>query len=142
MVRYVGGSNYDRDQGLVNGAAFARKNKDEDGLSFTERGILADTLHSDISRIWEILASRMAIGKTACLCEINVGRALEALEEFADTFEFHADPLEPEGEKLPNPAHALLIGLPFEGEAIGSLKSELAGDLLRQNVQGIYPVIS
>ena len=141
VVRYVGGSQYDHATGVLNGEAFVRPQKDLDGMSFTQRLIFSTKSEDDKVEIRRVFASRMNVGKTAIFDELNVGRALAALTQFDDDFHFLADPLPAEGSKLANPAHALLIGLPFAGEAVGSLKSELAGDLLQKTVHDKFPAV-
>ena len=141
VVRYVGGSNYDHTTGEVNGSAFDRTPKDADGLSVTQRLVLSTESDKDKSEIRQVFASRMTMGKTAIFTELNVGRALAVLKQFDEDFHFLASPLISSGEKMANPAHALLIGLPFVGEAVGSLKSELAGDLLRSVVHDKFPAV-
>lgn len=139
VVRYVGGASYDPVTKEVDGGAFGRKPKDTDGLSFTIRMILDSDSESDKNRIREIFSTHIKVGKTAIFAELNVGDVEEALEEFGDGFFFQHDPLPEDGEKLANPAHAILNGLPFIGEAAGSLKSEYAGDLLKNLVLDKFP---
>ena len=130
VVRYVGGSNFDERTGKVDGSAFDRKPKDDDGLSFTRRYFLNKEDDEDKNAIREIFASRMKVGSTAQFAQLRVGDALEALSEFGDIFDFVEDELAADGDRLANPAHSLLMGLPFVDEVIGSLRSEVAGDLL------------
>ncbi len=80
------------------------------------------------------MASRMTLGRTAVFVQLNVGAALTALKEFEEDIFVCHDARSAEGTRVANPAHALIIGLPFKGEAVGSLKSELAGDRLRATV--------
>lgn len=139
VVRYVGGSHYSEDTHEVDGSAFDRKPKDDDGLSFTRRFLLSDDEGDDENKIREIFDSRMKVGSTAQFAQLKVADALSALTEFEEVFEFVEDKLDAEGDALANPAHALLLGLPFAGESIGSLKSEVAGDLLSQCVNYCFP---
>ena len=132
VVRYVGGSQFDSNTGKV----------DADGLSFTEVGVLARNRQADEAQIRTVCGSRIKLGATACFAELNVGAALKALEEFEEEFSFVVDPLPAYGTALENPAHALLLGLPFKGEAIGSLRSELAGDLLAKKVLRTFPAVA
>ena len=141
VVRYVGGSQYDHATGILNGEAFIRPLKDIDGMSFTQRLIFSTNSEDDKNEIRRVFASRMNVGKTAIFAELNVEKALTALAQFEEEFHFLADPLPLDGSKLANPAHSLLIGLPFAGEAVGSLKSELAGDFIRKTVHGKFSAV-
>ena len=131
VARYVGGAHVDLNTGQINGSAFDRTPKDIDGLSFTRRNILDDDCDADRAAIRQAVGSRLRFGRTAVFAELPVGIAAEALEPFDGEFFFVEDPLEAQGLALANLAHALLIGLPFRGEQVGSLKSEIAGDRLR-----------
>lgn len=137
-ARYVGGLNFDPVTKRVNIEAFDRGVKDADGLSFTRTGMLAEEQNADDSMIRKIMGSRLAIGKNAVFAVVKVGDAILSLSHFGMKFEFVADPLEEDGAKLANPAHALLLGLPFKGESVGSLNSELAGDLLVRAVNRLF----
>ncbi|MEQ1551197.1 hypothetical protein [Sphingorhabdus sp.] len=139
VVRYVGGLHYDREKDQVAGSAFDRTTKDNDGLSFTQRRILDADSEADKDSIRKVFASRMSLGRTACFAELNVGKALDALDEFEQDFSFVENPIPAEGDKLANPAHVLLIGLPFKGEVVGTLRSELAGDRLCRAIIGKFP---
>jgi hypothetical protein len=142
VVRYVGGAHLDPNTRMIGGSAFDRGPKDTDGLSFTQCGILAKQQAKDDNEIRRIIGSRIALGKTACFAELNVGEAIDALSNFERAFWFQLDPVPKDGEQLENPAQTLLIGLPFKGEAVGSLNSELAGDLLRRCIRRTFPAIA
>lgn len=131
VVRYVGGFHVDPRTGQINGSAFERTAKDVDGLSFNRRGVFAPDVEGDRAAIRRVMASRLKLGATATFAEINVGSALDALTEFEQDVFFVEHPLPAEDGKVANPAHALMIGFPFAGEQVGSLKSEVAGDRLR-----------
>ena len=137
-ARYVGGSKFDAKTARLLVTAFDRERKDADGLSFNRTGILSSVQADDDNQIRAIIASRIIVGKNAVFAEMNVGDVSRQLEHFGGEFQFEADPLEPEGTKMANPVHALLIGLPFVGETIDSLKSEVANDLLTQVVRRIF----
>jgi hypothetical protein len=139
VVRYVGGKHIGDSTGALNGSAFDRTPKDRDGLSFTQRLILFKSAKKDEAEIRRIVGSRLHMGKMAVFAELNVGAALGALKAFEADFYFREDALAAEGNMLANPAHALLIGLPFVGETVGSLRSEHAGDILRQTVRDTFP---
>ena len=141
VARYVGKSHFDPNTGGVGASAFDRMPKDTDGLSVTQCGIFAKTSNKDDAQIRRVVGSRMKLGATACFAQLNVGAALDALTTFENEFYFQEDPLFAENERLANPAHALLIGLPFKDEAIGTLKAELAGDLLKRIIQRTFPAI-
>ena len=145
VVRYVGGGSIslgpNEGEFEIGAGAFERSTKDEDGLSFIERFVLAKQSNSDEDEIRRVLGSRRSFGKTAQFAELNVGKALEALSYFDNDFYFCEDPLPEDGEMLANPAHALLIGLPFKGEPAGSMTSELAGELLSGTVERIFPAM-
>ena len=137
-ARYVGGSKFDTETARLLVAAFDRERKDEDGLSFNRTGILSSVQADDDNQIRAIMASRIIVGKNAVFAEMNVGDVCRQLAHFGGEFRFEAEPLEAEGTKLANPVHALLIGLPFVGETIDSLKSEVASDLLTQAVMRLF----
>jgi hypothetical protein len=134
VARYVGGIHIDGGTDQINGSAFDRTHKDVDGLSFTRRGVFAVDVQPDREAIRQAVGSRLRLGKTAVFVELQVGGALEALKGYDSEFEFIEDPLEAEGDALANAAHALLVGYPFKDEAVGSLKSEVAGDQLRLRI--------
>jgi hypothetical protein len=145
VVRYVGGSHVapipDSDEFEIDGSAFDRTAKDVDGLSFIERLVLSTNQKLDEDEIRSVLGARRLFGKTARFAELNVGQALEALYVFDQDFYFCEDPLPENGDIPAIPAHALLKGLPFKEEAIGSLTSEWAGELLSGAVLRTFPAI-
>ena len=141
LVRYVGGSHVDSSTGIINGSAFERTAKDTDGVSLTRRGILAAAKDHDREAIKKVVGSRLSLGKTAVFAEIRAGAVLDCLAEFEQGIFICEDPLPEVGLELANPAHALIIGFPFQGESIGSLKSEEAGDRLRHQIQDRFPAI-
>lgn len=85
------------------------------------------------------MKSRITLGKTSCFAEIVVDDVLEKLHNVDGVLiNFIEDPLPQNGKELANPAHALLKGFPFIGASIGSLTSELAGDLVRQCIKNQF----
>lgn len=138
VVRYVGGLNFDPGTGRIDGSAFDRRPKDDDGLSFTRRYVLSEDDSADQAHIRTVFASRIKVGATAKFAQIRVGEAIGNLRYFDERFDFIEDPLDLDGTALANPAHALMIGLPFAGESVGSLRSELAGDLLARCVNFVF----
>lgn len=141
VVRYVGAAHFEQDTGVLNGSAFDRGPKDTDGLSVTRRGVLSTKRLQDETNIRLVLGSRLKLGTNALFVELNVGGILDALEEFEQEVFVCEDPLPAAGKALANPAHALIAGLPFAGEAIGSLRSEVAGDKLRALVSHSFPAV-
>jgi hypothetical protein len=141
IVRYVGGRHYDPNTGVINGGAFDRNSKDTDGLSVIRRYVFSTDDMVDQNHIRRVVGSRLKFGKTAVFAELNVGEMLRALDEFNQNISVVEDALEVDGDYLANPAHALIVGLPFAGEAIGSLKSEIAGDKIRTTIQSSFPAI-
>ncbi len=141
VARYVGGSHFDSATGQINGSAFERTPKDHDGVSFTRRSILANNQDEDRDEIRRVVGSRLKLGLSAVFAELEVGRTLSILEEFESDIFYKEDPLSAEGPYLANPAHALLIGFPFKGEQVGSLKSEVAGDRIRQCIIDRFPAV-
>ncbi|WP_174279909.1 hypothetical protein [Sphingomonas bacterium] len=139
VARYVGGLHLDPGTGQINGSAFERTAKDIDGVSFTRRGILAIGTQQDRAAIRQVMASRLRLGATAVFAELQAGTALDALSEFEQAVSFVEDALAADGDRLANPAHALLLGFPFRGEQVGSLKSEVAGDRLRSCIIDRFP---
>ncbi len=141
VARYVGGAHIDAGTGQINGSAFDRTSKDVDGLSFTRRGMFAADSEADRAVIRQVVGSRLRLRRTAVFAEVEVGSALEALHAFESAIDFIEDPLDAEEDALANPAHALLIGYPFRGESIGSLKSEVAGDQLRLRIYDRFAAV-
>lgn len=139
VTRYVGGAHFDPGTGQINGSAFDRTPRDVDGLSVNRVGFLGADVAADRAELRRVMGSRLTLGKTAVFVQLNVGEALDALAEFEEDIFFTPDPLEAVGDKLANPAHALCIGLPFKGEATGSLKSAVAGDRLRAVIRDRFP---
>lgn len=146
VARYVGGSHVTLNplsgEFEVDASAFDRTKKDHDGLSFVERLVLSTDQQRDEIEIRRVLAARRSIGKTARFAELNVGQAVEALSVFDNDFYFCEDPLSAKDGIPANPAHALLKGLPFVGEAVGSLRSEWAGELLSGIVTSTFPAVA
>ena len=141
VARYVGGSHFDPDTNQINGSAFERTPKDKDGVSVTRRNFLKSDTEEDRNEIRRIMASRLKFGKTAVFAELYIENALAALAEYEQDIHFCTDPLEEDGTELANPAHALLIGFPFKGDQVGSLKSEVAGDKLRKCISDKFAAI-
>lgn len=134
LARYVGGSHFDETTNQINGSAFDRMPKDHDGLSVNRCGVFDSNVDLDRQAMRVVTASRMKVGKTAVFIQFNTGAALDALAEFNQEILICEDPLPADGAALANPAHALVVGLPFKGESLGSLKSELAGARLRATI--------
>lgn len=141
VARYVGGSHFDPATNQINGSAFERTAKDHDGVSLNRRGLLDADPEKDRQEIRMITASRLKLGKTAVFAELQISCAIEALDEYSQDIYFCANPLDSNEKELANPAHALLIGFPFKGEQIGSLKSEVAGDKLRNCICDKFPAV-
>lgn len=140
VVRYVGGAHLDPKTNEINGSAFERSQKDTDGVSFNRRNIFCYCEKCDREKIISIMKTRMNLGKKSRFAEIIVGDVLKKLsEEDGISICFYEDFLHEEPGIPSNPAHAILKGLPFTGEKIGSLSSELAGDLLRECIVYDYP---
>lgn len=139
FVRHVGGSHIDGD--VINGSAFERSPKDLDGVSISIRGIFSADSDKDIASIRSVVGARRKLGKTSVFAELNVGSALSVLHEFEKSVAIEAAPLAATKGFPEDPAHALIVGLPFAGEMIGSLRSELAGDLLARRILRTYPAV-
>jgi hypothetical protein len=142
ILRYVSLTGYDPDANIVNGSAFDRKPKDDDGLSVTRVGVFSDDAEEDLRQIRFVSSKWLTIRKSGRFAELNVGslyRALARLDRDIQDVSVVENPLEALNGKPANPAHALILGLPFRGEAVGSLTSELAGDLIRRTVIRLHP---
>lgn len=140
VVRYVGGAHIDSKTNEINGSAFERSPKDKDGVSFNRRNIFCYCEKCDRENIISIMKTRMTLGKKSRFAEIVVGDVLAKMaQEDGISIAFYEDFLDEEPGIPSNPAHAILKGLPFTGEKIGSLSSELAGDFLRQCIVHEYP---
>ena len=129
----------DPDTGQVSAGAFDRAPKDDDGLSVNRVGVFSGDLAADRSQLRAVMASRMKLGANAAFVQLNAGEAIATLSEFEGPIFICHDPLPASDTALENPAHALIIGLPFKGEAVGSLKSEEAGDRLRALIRDRFP---
>lgn len=138
-VRHVGGSHIDN--GVINGSAFERTAKDVDGVSISLRGVFSTSTKSDVSRIREVVGARRNLGRSSVFAELNAGTTLSVLQSFEEQVSIVSAPLECEGELPADPAHALIVGLPFKGETVGSLRSEVAGDLLARRIICTYPAV-
>jgi hypothetical protein len=139
FVRHVGGSHIHSN--VINGSAFERAVKDTDGLSICIRGIFSKEAEADVAAIRIAVGARRKLGSKSVFAEVNVGVALRVLHEFDDSITIDHAPL-PAQEDIPaDPSHALIVGLPFKGESTGSLRSELAGDLLARRIVRIYPAV-
>lgn len=141
-TRYVGGAHFDPTTRQVNASAFDRAPKDTDGLSINRVGVFSGDRDEDRIALRAVMGSRMKLGRTAIFAQFNAGAALAALAEFEEGIFLCHDPLLAERGWLANPAHALIVGLPFKGEAVGSLKAELAGDRLRAVVHDFFPAVA
>lgn len=144
ILRYVSLTGYDPDTGVVNGNAFERKPKDKNGLSVIRRGVFSSESDSDVAAIRFVSGKWLTIKKSGRFAELNVGGfygAISQLERDVSDVAVVEDPLAPEDDKPANPAHALIIGLPFKGEAVGSLTSELVGDLIRKAVLRLHEAV-
>jgi hypothetical protein len=139
FLRHVGGSHIHGD--VINGSAFERAPKDVDGVSIAIRGVFSDDTQTDVAKIREVVGARRKLGRTSVFAELNVGAALSVLHEFEEAITIVLEPLSADDDGPEDPSHALILGLPFQGEAIGSLKSELAGDLLARRIICTYPAI-
>jgi len=139
FVRHVGGAHIHGT--VINGSAFERTAKDVDGVSISVRGVFSKNTASDLAEIRRVVGARRKLGKTSVFAELNIGTALAVLHEFDKTIEIVFSPLPAENDAPEDPSHALITGLPFKGEVIGSLRSELAGDLLARRIIQSYPAV-
>lgn len=138
VTRLVGGSKICPKTGKIDFSAFDRTAKDTTGLSFNRTGVFSPDQDADDAEISRIMRSRLSVGKTAVHAVTNVGTALKALASFGTLFDFVENPLDAEVDKPANPAHVLMKGLPFVGEAIGSLNSDVAGALLCRTISRTF----
>lgn len=141
VVRHVDRRSYDSSTNEYDPSAFYRTKKDQDGLSFMQRLVLANEDHADRKEIQRVFALRYKPHKKDVFAELNVHDALETLRDFGQELFFCADPIPASDEIEANDAHVLMIGLPFEGDKIGSLRFEVAGDRLGKVVKGNFPAI-
>lgn len=126
---------------MINGSAFERTPKDTDGVSVDMRGVFSKDCETDISKIREVVGARRKLGKNSVFAELNVGTTLSVLHEFDETIAIVSRPLAVEGDLPADQAHAVILGLPFKGEATGSLRSEVAGDLLARRIIRTFPAV-
>ena len=139
FLRHVGGSHVQGD--AINGSAFERARNYVDGVSISLRRVFSNNTQTDVAKIREVVGARRKLGKTSVFAELNVGEALSVLHEFEEAIEIVSKPLPADDSGPEDPSHALILGLPFQGETAGSLKSELAGDLLARRVICKYPAV-
>jgi hypothetical protein len=139
FLRHVGGSHIHGD--IINGSAFERTLKDVDGLSISIRGFFSENDNADVAKIRELVGARRKLGKTSVFAELNVGTAVSVLHEFDSAITVVLKSLPAEDGKPEDPSHALIVGLPIQGEPAGSLTSELAGDLLARRIIRTYPAV-
>lgn len=139
FVRHVGGSHIHGTE--INGSAFERAPKDTDGVSISIRRIFSPDTQTDVAEIRRVVGARRKLGKNSVFAELNVGTALSVLREFDETIEIISNPLPATDEFPSDPSHGLITGLPIKDDAIGSLRSELAGDLLARRILRIYPAV-
>lgn len=137
VVRYVAEEDYD--VGVISGTAFERVEKDHDGLSVNRLGILvADNVEADLIAIRSIMLTRsVPLDPEGCFAQLNVkqiryiGHQLSVSIDVVES----ASAGRPREGKLPNPAHASIVGLPYKGNEY----AEYASDLLRKSVVRHFP---
>lgn len=139
VVRYARPSDVDQDK--VNGSAFDRVPKDEDGVSVCRLGIFDAARDRDLAMIRVVLGSSLTLKPNGRLAEIGVSDIEAVGQEVGELLAVIEDALAANPPALANPAHALIDGLPFKGASIGSLTAELAGDLLKLRVSDLHPAI-
>lgn len=139
LVRHI-----DFKKGILGASAFDRPEKDHDGLSVTRRHVLIpDDDAADLKRIREVLGAWRMLKASHRLAQISVGDILAAGAEANRALSVVEDPIEAEPPKPANPAHALILGLPFAGAEKGSLDAVMASDLLARKIdpQNVLPAI-
>lgn len=139
ICRFVGVRAYDRVTKKADASAFSRKKKDHDGLSVNRRGVFSEDVNIDNANIRAVMRCRLSMKATETFIVLNTGAILDALTEFGREVFVCQDPLPADGDILANPAHALIVGLPFKDEPIGSMTSEAVGDILRRLVTDYFP---
>lgn len=138
VVRYARPSDVHGD--TLNGSAFDRKAADRDGVSVCRLGVFQAEPVGDLDQIRRAMGSRLRLKPAGRLAEISVGAIEDVGREVDELLFVVEDALPAEGGHPANPAHALIDGLPFKGASVGSLSSELAGDLLRRHVSALHAI--
>jgi hypothetical protein len=138
LIRHI-----DFKMGIVGSSAFDRPEKDHDGLSVSRRGVLASDEATDLRLIKEVLGAWRTLKASNQLAQISVADILAAGEEARRALLVIEDPVAAEPPKPGNPAHALILGLPFIGSDTGSLDALTAGDLLARKIEpsSVYPAL-
>ena len=139
LCRYAGATQFDASTGKIGASVFDRYLKDHDGLSVNRRGVFSNVESEDDAEICRVASTSRTPGKTARFVVFNTGKLLDVLEEFDREVFVCQDPLNAEDEAEANPAHALIVGLPFVGEEVGSITSEIIGDRLRRIASVGFP---
>lgn len=152
LVRYIRPA--DIDGVIVSGTAFERKLKDKDGVSVTRLGMFSKALEKDLNSIRTVMNSRLKMAATGKLGQIssvaiaNVGSktrtALEVMTSPSSGTAFNADKdigrELGKNKKFANPAHAVIVGLPFNEGELDDLEADLAGDLLARAISTLHPI--
>lgn len=131
IARYVSGGQVDGD--LISGEAFQLKPKDDGGLSVNWPAVFDADLGLAAGEIKR--RARITVRPSGRYAILNVREILDISRQADELNQLSVieDPLEAEGEKLADPSHALILGLPLPDD----LQAQMAGDLLARLVLGV-----
>ena len=139
ILRYVGGRHVDRDSEddpVILGSGFVARPRDENRPSCNWLECLEGSLEQQIQQIRD--ATRIDYGASGRLARLNVGHIIRKVTaDTADSREISIihDPLDPEGDWIADPSHALMTNVPGEDDPEG----ELVGDLIANCVLESFP---
>ena len=139
ILRYVGGRHIDRDtedRPVILGGGFIARPRDGRRPSCNWLECLRGNLEEQVQQIRD--AARMVYGASGRLARLNVGHVIREVAfrtmENREISIIH-DPLDPEGDWIADPSHALMTNVPGEDDPEG----ELVGDLIADCVLESFP---
>lgn len=139
ILRYVGGRNVDNDmEGIpvILGGGFIARPDDDNRPSCNWIEYFDGSLDEQVGQIRN--AARINYGAKARLARLGVGQVIgEVAAHTMDNREISVihDPLDPEGDWIADPSHALMTNIPGEDDPEG----ELVGDLIANCVLESFP---
>lgn len=138
VVRYARPS--DVPNGFLLSTAFERPEKDKNGLSICQLYVFSPHLDADLVALRQVLGAWMNLKPNGRFAQLSVADIVAVGEEVAQTLSVVEDPVAAQGDKPANPAHSLIVGLPFKGADQGELGAVLASDLLARKVSELHGI--
>lgn len=139
VVRYVGGQHVERDindQPVMLGSGFIARPRDANNVSCNWLDCFGGSLTEQVQQVRDV--ARVKYGARGRLGRLNVGQVVRQIEAGTDgrrEVEIIHDPLDAQGDWLPDPSHALMTNVPDENDPEG----ELIGDLIALCVLESFP---